>query len=191
MTFPIVAQSLSHVLLFAAPWTASCQISLSLSISQSLLKLKSIEPVMLSDHLILCHPFLLLPSIFPSIRNFSSESVYHIRWPKDSASALISFRIDWFNILAVQGTLKGLLQHHNLKASVLQCSAFFVAGKTEELQGEIKGCFLLGRESMTNLDSVLKSRDISLLIKICRVKAMVFPVVMYGCESWTIKKAEH
>ena len=74
---------------------------------------------------------------------------------------------------------------------VLQFSssaAFFVAGKTEELQGEIKGCFLLGRESMTNLDSVLKSRDISLLIKICRVKAMVFPVVMYGCESWTIKR---
>ena len=96
-----------------------------LTISWSLLKLMPIELVMPSNQLVLCHPRL-LSSIFPTIKISSNESGLCIRWPKDSASALISFRIDWFNILAVQGTLKGLLQHHNLKASVLQCSAFFM-----------------------------------------------------------------
>ena len=121
-----------RVRLFATPWTAACQASLSFTISQSLLKLMSIELVMPSNHLILCCPLLLLPSIFPSNRVFSSESALHIRWPKywsfsispsSKYSGLISFRIDWFD-LAVQGTLKSLLHHHSLKASVLCPSAF-------------------------------------------------------------------
>ena len=116
-------QSLSHVLLFVTPWTAACQASLSITNSQSLLKLMSIEPVMPSNHVILCHPLLLSPSIFPSIRVFSNESVLCIRWPKywifrfnispsNEYYGLISFRIDWVDLLAVQGTLKSLLQHH-------------------------------------------------------------------------------
>ena len=121
-------QSLSHVLLFVTPWTAARQASLSFTISQSLLKLMSIELVMPSNHLILCHPLLLLPSIFPSIRVFSIESVFHIRWPKywsfsfsmntHEYPSLISFKIDWFD-LVVQGTLKSLLQQHSSKASIL------------------------------------------------------------------------
>ena len=128
-------QSLSHVLLFATPWTVACQASLSITNSQSLLKLMSIDSVMPSKHLILCRP-LLLASVFPSIRVFSSESVLHIRWPKywsfsfsispsSEYSGLISFRIDWLDLLAVQGTLKSLLQHHSSKASILRCSALF------------------------------------------------------------------
>ena len=131
------AQSLSHVQLFETPWTAACQVSLSISNFQSLLKLMSIESVMPSNHLILCHPLLLLPSIFPSIRVFSSESVLHIRWPKywsfsftispsKEYSGLISFRVDWFDLLALQGALKSLLQHHSSKTSMLQHSAFFI-----------------------------------------------------------------
>ena len=121
--------------LFATPWTARCQAFLSITNSQSLLKLMSIELVMPSNHLIHCHPLLLLPSIFPSIRVFSSESVFHIRWPKywsfsispsNEYSGLISFRVDWFDLLAVQGTLKSLLQHHSSKASILWHSAFFM-----------------------------------------------------------------
>ena len=119
-------QSLSHVLLFATPWPVACQASLSITNSQSLLKLMSIDSVMPSKHLILCRP-LLLASIFPSIRVFSSESVLHIRWPKywsfsfsispsSEYSGLISFRIDWLDLLAVQGTLKSLLQHHSSSA---------------------------------------------------------------------------
>ena len=128
-------QSFSHVLLFTTPWTAEYQPSLSTTNSLSLLKLVSIESVMPSNHLILCHPLLLLPSIFPSIRVFSNESVLHIRWPKywsfafspsNEYSGLISFMIDWLDLLAVQGTLKSLLQHHSSKASVLQSSAFFI-----------------------------------------------------------------
>ena len=119
----------------ATPWTMARQASLSLTVSQSLLKLMSIESVMPSNHLILCHPLLLLPSIFPSIRVFSEESVLCIRWPKywsvsirssSEYSGLISFRMDWLDFLAVQGTLKSLLQHHNPKASVPRCSAFMV-----------------------------------------------------------------
>ena len=129
-------QSLTCVRLFATPWTAACQASLSISNSRSLLKLMSIESVMPSNHLILCHPLLLPPAIFPSIRVFSSESALHIRWPKywsfsfnispfNEYSGLISFRMDELDLLAVQGTLKSLLQHHRSKASILQCSAFF------------------------------------------------------------------
>ena len=130
-------QSLSHVPLFASPWTAAHQASLSITNSWSLLKLMSIESVTPSNHLILCRPLLLPPSIFSSIRVFYSESVLHIRWPKywsfsfsmspsNEYSGLISFRIDWFDLLAVQGTLKSLLQHHSSKASTLQHSAFFI-----------------------------------------------------------------
>ena len=129
---------LSHVQLFETPWTAAFQVPLSLIISQSLLKLKSIELVMPSNHLILCPPLLLLPSIFPSIRVFSNESVLHIRWPRywsfsfsitpsNVYSGLISFRIDWFDLLAVQRTLKNLLQHHSSKALILWHSNFFMA----------------------------------------------------------------
>ena len=127
--------SLSHVRLFATPWTAEHQASLSITNSQSLLRLTSIESVMPSNHLVLCRP-LLLPSIFPSIRVFSNESVLHIRWPKywsfsfsispsNEYSGLISFRMDWLDLLAVQGTLKSLLQHHSSKASILWCSALW------------------------------------------------------------------
>ena len=132
----VVVQLLSHVWLFATPWTAARQASLSITNSQSLLKLMSIELVMPSNHLILCRPLLLLPSTFPSIRVFSNESVLSIRWPKywsfsfsislsNEYSGLISFRTDWFDLLAVQGTLKSLLQHHSSKTSILQRSAFF------------------------------------------------------------------
>ena len=133
----VVVQLLSCVQLFVTPWTAACQASLSFTISQSLLKLMSIELVMPSNHLILCLPLLLLSSIFPRIRVFSNESALRIRWPKYWSisfsispsieySGLISFTIDWFGLLAIQGILKSLLQHHNSKASILQCSAFFI-----------------------------------------------------------------
>ena len=119
------------------PWTDACQASLSFTISQSLRKLMSIESAMLSNHLILCCPLLFLPSIFPSIRVFSNESVLHIRWPKywsfsfsispfNEYSGLVSFSTDWLDLLAVQGPLKSLIQHHSSKASILQCSAFFM-----------------------------------------------------------------
>ena len=130
-------QLLSCVGLFATPSTAARQASPSITSSQSLLTLTSIELVMPSNHLILCHPLLLPPSIFPSIRVFSSESVLCIRWPKywrfsfsisssNEYSGLISFRIDWLDLLVIQGTLKSLLQHHSSKASILQRSAFFI-----------------------------------------------------------------
>ena len=178
-------------------------------------------------------PLLLLPSIYPNIRVFSSESALPIRWTKyrsfsfsispcNEYSGLISLRIDWFDLLEVQGTLKSLLQHHGSKASIIQHSAFIQTtkimasspitswqtdGETVEtvadfiLRGskitadgdcsyEIKRRLLFGRKVMTNLDSILKSRDITFPTKGCLVKAMVFPVVMYGCESWTIKKTE-
>jgi len=128
-------QSFSHVQLFTIPWTAACQASLSITNSESLLKLMSIESVMPSNHLILCHPLLLLPSIFPSIRVFPNESVLLIRWPKywsfsfsitpsNEYSGLISFRIDWLYLPEAQGTLKSLLQHHSSKTSILWRSAF-------------------------------------------------------------------
>ena len=121
--------------IFVTLWTAALQASLSFTISQSLLKLMPIEPVMLPNHLILCRPLLLLTSIFPSIRLFANESALHIRWPKywsfifsisftSEYLGLISFRTDWFDLLAAQGTLKSLSQHHSLKASVLQHSTF-------------------------------------------------------------------
>ena len=157
-------QSLSHVQLFVTPWQAS----LSITNSRSLPKLMSIKSVMPSNHLILCHPLLLLLSIFPSIRDFSNESALHIRWPNywsfsfnislsNEYSELISFRMDWLVILVVPGTLKSLHQHHSSKASILQCSAFFIVqfshpymttGKTRALMrqafvGEVMSLLLI------------------------------------------------
>ena len=142
-----VDQSLSHVWLSASPWTAACQASLSFTNSWSLLKLMSTESVMPSNHLIFCCPPLLLPSIFPRIRVFSNESALHIWWPKywnvsfsispsSEYSGLISFRSDWFDLHAVQGTLKSLFQHNRSKASILQCSAFYIVrlSKLREFQ---------------------------------------------------------
>ena len=135
MTSHLVQLSHSVVSDSVTPWTAARQASLSITNSQSLLKLMSIKLVMPFNHLILCCPLLLLPSVFPSIRVFSSESVLPIRWPKywslsispsNEYSGLISFRVDWFNLLAVQDTLKRLFQHHSSKASIVQCSAFFM-----------------------------------------------------------------
>ena len=131
-------QLLSHVLIIVIPWTMACQASLSITTSRSFLRLMSIESMMPSKHLILCHPLLLLPSIFPNIRVSSNQSVLRIRWPEYwsfsfsiSASkeclGLISFRMDWLDLLPVQGTLRSLLQNDSSKASVLRCSAYFVA----------------------------------------------------------------
>ena len=130
-------QLLSRVRLFEIPWTAACQASLSITNSRGLLKLMAIESVMPSNHLILCRPLLLLPSIFPSIRVLSNESAFRIRWPKywsfsfnispsNEHPRLISLRMDWLDLFAVQGTLKNLLQHHSSKASIHLCSAFFI-----------------------------------------------------------------
>ena len=129
-------QLLSRVQLFVTPWTAAHQASLSITNCRSLPKPMSIESVIPSNHLILCGPLLLPPSVFPSIRVFSNESALHIRWPKywsfsfsispsNEYPGLICFRMYWLNLLAVQGTLESLLQHHSSKASILQCSAFF------------------------------------------------------------------
>ena len=136
----VVVQSLSHVRLFVTPWTAAYHVSLSFTISQSLLKLMSIESVILSNHLILCHPLLLPPSVLPSIRFFFSESVLCIMWPKDwnfsfsinpsnEYSGLIFFQIGWFDLLAIHRTLKSLLQHHTSETSILWHSAFFMEFK--------------------------------------------------------------
>ena len=134
-------QLLSRVRLYTIPWTAAHQASLSITNSCSWLKLMSIKSVIPSNHLILCYSLLLLPSILPCIRVFANESVLQIRWPKywsfsfsispsNECSGLISFRMDWLGLLAVPGTLKSLLQHHSSKASILQCSAFFIVQLT-------------------------------------------------------------
>ena len=130
-------QSLSHIRLFAIPWITACQASLPITKSQSSPRLMCIESVMPSSHLILCHPLLLLPSILPSIRVFSNESALCIRWtkywsfsfnisPSNEYPGQVSFRMDWLDLFAVQGTLKSLLQHHSSKASIPQCSDFFI-----------------------------------------------------------------
>ena len=136
-SFSQSVQSLSRVWLFATPWTAAIQASLSITNSWSPPKPMSIKSMMPSNHLILCRPLLLLPSIFPSIRVVSNESALRIRWPEywsfsfnispsNEHPGLISFRMDWLDLLVVQGTLESLLQHHSSKASILQCSAFFI-----------------------------------------------------------------
>ena len=144
--------SCRHVPLFAIPWTAAHQALLSFTVSQNLLRFMSIESVMLFNHLFLSHPLLLLPSFFPSIRVFSSESALHIMWPNywsfsirppNEYSGLISFRIDWPDLPAVQGTLKSLLQHHSSKPSILRCSAFHMVQLSYSMHDYWKNQFLL------------------------------------------------
>ena len=169
-------QSLSHVWLFATSWTTACQASLSIINCWSPPKPTSIESLMPSNHLILCRPLLLLPSIFPSIRVFSNESAFHMRWPKywsfsfnispsKEHSWLISFRMDWLDLLAVQGTLQSLLQYHSSKASILRCSAFFTVqlshpymttGKTTALT---RRTFAVQEGSLFSTSSALTMKD--------------------------------
>ena len=155
-------QLLSRVQLFVTPWTTAHQASLSITNSQSLLKLMSIELVMPSNHLILCHPLLLLPSIFPSIRVFSNESALRIRWPEywsfsfnispsNEHSGLISFRMDWLDLLAVQRILKSLLQHHSSKASILLRSAFFIVQLSHLYMTTVKNTDLARRTFVDKL----------------------------------------
>ena len=147
-------QLLSHVRIFATPWTGAFQASLSITNSRSLLKLMSIKSVTSSDHLILCYLLLLLPSIFPSIRVFSDESVLPIRWPNywsfifsispsNEYSGLIPFRMDWLDLTVVQGTLKSLLQHHSSKTSILWYSAFFIVQLSHQYvtNGKTNPCY--------------------------------------------------
>ena len=168
--------SLSRVQLFTTPWTAAGLASLSITNSQSLLKLMSIKSVMPSSHLILCHPLLLLPSIFPSIRVFSNESALHIRWPKywsfsfsiipsKEIPGLISFRMDWLDLLAVQGTLKrSLLQHHSSKASILRRSAFFTVQLSHPYVTTGKTTALTRRTFVGKVMSLLLNMQSRLLI---------------------------
>ena len=172
----IVVQSLSHVQIFAIPWTIACQASLSFTISWSLLKLMFDELVMPTNHLILCHPLLLLPSIVPSIRVFSTESVLRIRWPKywsfsispsNEYSGLISYRIDWFD-LAVQGALKSLLQHHSSEASILQHSAFFMVQLSHSHMSTGKTITLTRRTFVSKVMSLLFNMLSRLVIAFCQ-----------------------
>ena len=160
---------LSPVRLFTIPWTAARWITLSLSISRSLCKLISIESVMPSNQLILCCPLFLLPSIFPSSRDFSNESFLHIRWPRhwsfsfsispsNEHPGLISFRMDWLDLLAAQGTLKSLLQHHSSKASILQCSASFI--------GELSHPYMTTGKTIALTTWTFVSRVMSLLFNV-------------------------
>ena len=159
-------QSLGHVWLFATPWTAAHQASLSITNSWSLLKLMSSELVMPSNYLTLCCPLLLLPLIFPRIRVFSSESVLCMRWPKywsfsfsislsNEYSGLISFRKDWLDLLAVQGTLKSLVQHHSSKASIIQCSVFFIVQLSHPYTTTGKAIALTRRTFVSKVMSLL------------------------------------
>ena len=159
-------QLLSHVWLFVTPWTTACQASQSITNSKSLPKLMSIELVMPYSHLILCCPLLLLPSIFPSIRVFSNESALRIKCPKywsfnfnispsNEHPGLISFKMDWLDLLVVQGTLKSLLQHHSSKASVLRCSAFFMIQLSHPYMTTGKTIALTRRTFVSNVMSPL------------------------------------
>ena len=163
-------QLLSRVRLFATPWVAAHQASLSITNSWSSLRLTSIESVMPSSHLILCRPLLLLRPIPPSIRVFSNESTLHIRWPKSwsfsfsiipskEIPGLISFRMDWLDLLAVQGTLKSLLQHHSSKASILRCSAFFTVQLSHPYMTTGKTIALTRRTSLSKLQEMVMDRE--------------------------------
>ena len=172
-------QSLSHVQLFAISWTTAHQASLSFAISQSLLKLMCIESVMPSNHFILCHP-LLLPSVFPSVRVFFNESALCFRWPKywsfsispsNEYSELISFTMDWFDLLAVQGTLKNLLQHHSSKASILWCSAFFMV--------QLSHPYMTIGETIALTRQIFVSKVMSLLFNMLSRFVIAFSLVLY------------
>ena len=178
-------QSLSHVQLFVTPWTAARHASLSNTNSQSLLKLMSVESVMPFNHLILCHPLLLPPSIFPSIRVFSNKSVLRMRWPKywtfsfsispsNEYSGLISFRMDWLDLRAVQGTLKSLLQYHSSKSSILQRSAFFMVQLSHPYMTTGKTIALARQTSVGKLMSLLLNTLSRLVINfLSRSKCLV------------------
>ena len=170
-------QLLGHVQLFVTPWTAACQTSLSITNSQSLLKLMSIESMMPSNHLIVCHPLLLLPSIFPSIRIFSNESVLCIRWPKywsfsfsispsNEHSGLISFRMDWLDLLEVQEILKSLLQHRSSKASILQHSVFFMV--------QLSHPYMITGKTITLIRQTFVSKVMSLVFSMLS-RLVIFP----------------
>ena len=175
--FVVIVHLLSCVWLFVTPWTAAYQASLSFTISWSSLKLMSIVSMMQSNHLILCCPLLLLPSIFPGIRVFSNELALHLRWPKYGSfstnpsseySGLISFTTDWFSLPAVQGTLKSLLQNHSPKASVLQCQVFFMVQFSHP-------CMTTGKTIFLTLQ-ILVGKVISLLFNtLSRIVIAFFP----------------
>ena len=151
-----VVQSLSHVRIFVTPWAAACQASLSFTIFQSLCKLTSIESVMPSNHLILCRPCLLLPSVFRSIRVFSNESALRIRWPSTGASASVlpvSLKIVLFDLLSVQGTRKSLIQSHSLKTSVLWHSAFFMV--------QLSHSYMTTGKTITDYTDLCQQSDVS------------------------------
>ena len=195
-------QLLSCVQLFATSWTAPRQASLSIANSRSLLKLMFIKSVIPSNHLILCCLLLLLPSIFPRIRVFSNESALCMRWPKywsfslsispsNEYSGLISFRMDWLDLLVDQGTLRSLLQHRSSKASIFQCSAFFIVYLSYPYMTTGKTIALTRQTFVSKVMSLLLnmlSRLVVAFLPRCPfywhiVTAMVFPVVMCGCES--------
>ena len=190
-------QSLSHLQLFVTPWTAARQASLSITNSQSLLKLMSIESVMPSNHLILYHPLLLLPSIFPIIKVFSNESVLHIKSisfsfsisPSNEYSGLISFRMDWLNIFAVQGTLKSLLQHHSSKASIIQCSAFFTVQLSHPYMTTGKTIALIRRNFVGKVMSLLFNMLSRLVITFLpRSKRLNFMAAVTICSDFGAPK---
>ena len=193
-------QSLSHVRLFVTPWTAACQASLSITNSRSLLKLMSFRSVMPSNHLILCYPLLLLPSIFPSIRVFSDESVFHSRWPKywsfsfsispsNEYPGLISFRKDWLDLLAVQGTLKSLFQHHSSKASILWHSAFFIVQLSHPYMTTGKTITLTRRTFVGKVISLLLNMLSRLVIAFLpRSKCLNFMAAITICSDFGAQK---
>ena len=178
------------------PWTEAHQASLSITDSQSLLKLTFIKSVMPSNHLILYHPLLLLPSIFPSIRVFSSESVLHIRWPEyqsfslsispsNEHPGLISFRMDWLDLLAVQGTLKSLLQHHSSKASIIQCSAFFIVQLSHPNTTTEKTTALTRRNFVGKVMSLLFNMLSRLVMPFLpRSKRLLIPLLKSPSVQW-------
>ena len=192
---------LSRVQLFATPWTAAPQASLSITNSRSLLKLMSIASVMPSNHLILCHPLLLLPLIFPSIRVFSSESVLHIRWPKfwsfsfsispsNEYSGLIAFRMDWLDLLAVQGTLKNLLKHHSSKASILWRSAFIRVQLSHPYMTTGKTIALTRRTFVSKVVSLLFNTLSRLVIAFLpRSKCLNFMAAVTICSDFSVHMA--
>ena len=193
-------QSLSHVQRFGTPWTTAGQASLSINNTRSLSKLMSIESVMPSSHLILCHPLLLLPPVPSSIRIFSSESTLHMRWPKywsfsfsispsNEHPGLISFRMDRLDLLAVQGTLKSLLQHHSSKASILRCSAFFIVPLSHSYMTTGKTIALTRRTFVGKVMSLLLGMLSRLIIIFLpRTKCLNFMATVTICSDFGAQK---